>query len=179
MMIIISKYQLLYNEECDHFYLSGQETDISCPECQGDLTYRDSRLRICCRYGGHKSKVMIRRLKCKCGRIHNELPDCLVPYKHYASTVIEDVLDGVSTPSDLASEDYPCEATMGRWQRFLKRNTQRIEGVLRSVGYSYLGFTEQMLLSRRSFVEYLRQMGGGWLPVLIRPIYNSGHRLQQ
>ena len=36
-----------------------------------------------------KQRFLIRRLKCSnCGRLHRELPDCLVPYKHYASEVI-------------------------------------------------------------------------------------------
>ncbi|WP_425481800.1 DUF6431 domain-containing protein [Anaerotalea alkaliphila] len=133
---------------------------------------------MCRQYGGHKSRIQIRRMKCSCGRLHNELPDCLVPHKHYACTVIEDVLDGVSTPSDLPSEDHPCEATMGRWQNFLKRNTLRIEGMLRSIGHSLLGFSDELLSAGISLVEFLRRMGSGWLPVLVRPIYNAGHRLR-
>ena len=44
-----------------------------------------------------KQRFLIRRLKCSnCGRLHRELPDCLVPYKHYASEVISGVLDGSS-----------------------------------------------------------------------------------
>ncbi len=36
--------------------------------------------------GGEKEWYLIRRLKCtneRCGRLHNELPDCMCPYKHY------------------------------------------------------------------------------------------------
>jgi len=37
----------------------------------------------------------IRRLKCKeCGKLHRELPDILLPYKHYRSEIIEEALDG-------------------------------------------------------------------------------------
>lgn len=52
--------------------------------------------------------ALICRLKCSsCGRLHRELPDCLVPYKHYASEVISSVLDGMVTPEDDDSADYP------------------------------------------------------------------------
>ncbi|WP_341372044.1 DUF6431 domain-containing protein [Youngiibacter fragilis] len=178
VMIIIAKYSMSFNEELDFFYLTGQESDAVCPVCGADLAYRDSRLRIFRDYGGHKSHILIRRLKCSCGRIHNELPDCLVPHKHYACIVIEDVLDEVSTPVDLPSEDYPCEATMERWKSFLERNTLRVEGILRSIAHSLLGYSEQLLLSGVSLVGHLRGMGSGWLSVLILPIYNSGHSLQ-
>ena len=63
-----------------------------------------------------RRRFLIRRLKCSsCGKLHRELPDCLVPYKHYASEVISGVLDGIVTPEDDDSADYPCEMTMLRW----------------------------------------------------------------
>src|SRR5699024_11920458 len=56
-----------------------------CPVCGEPLSYRDSCVRIMRLEGGRKRRFLIRRLKCSsCGRIHRELPDCLVPYKHYA-----------------------------------------------------------------------------------------------
>lgn len=39
---------------------------------------------------------VINHLKCtneKCRRLHNELPDCMVSYKHYGTEIIEDVID--------------------------------------------------------------------------------------
>ena len=48
---------------------------------------------------------MIRRFRCQnCRSYHNELPDCLVPYKHYEAEVIAGVLDEVILPDDLDSE---------------------------------------------------------------------------
>lgn len=104
------------------FYTSSNEPDIVCPECGGHLKYRDSRLRICKRYGCNSTHILIRRLKCSCGRMHNEMPDILVPHKHYANEVVENVLDEVSTPYDESTEDYPCEATMNRWKYWLMKN---------------------------------------------------------
>ena len=58
---------------------------------------------------------MIRRFQCQnCHSYHNELPDCLVPYKHYEAEVIAGVLDEVILPEDLDSEDYPSFNTMLR-----------------------------------------------------------------
>ncbi len=48
-------------------------------------------------YGGETSHIWLRRLCCKrCGRLHLELPDLLVPQKHYTAEVIENVVDEVS-----------------------------------------------------------------------------------
>ena len=40
--------------------------------------------------------LAINRLKYtneKCPRLHNELPDCMISYKHYDPDIIEDVVD--------------------------------------------------------------------------------------
>jgi len=155
----------------------SNEPDIVCPECGGHLQYRDSRLRICKRYGGDSTHILIRRLKCSCGKMHNEMPDILVPHKHYANEVIENVLDEVSTPFDESTEDYPCEATMNRWKQWLMKNLQQIDGTLRSVSYTMLGFSEKLLKFRCSLLDILRNNGSGWLSAILRLICNSSFRL--
>ena len=100
-----------------------------CPVCGEPLSYRDSCVRIMRLEGGMRRRFLIRRLKCSsCGKLHRELPDCLVPYKHYASEVISGVLDGIVTPEDDDSADYPCEMTMRRWHYWLEANRIRIDG---------------------------------------------------
>ena len=90
------------------FLVESSENSHICPVCQGTLRYRDSRPRIRKKEGGTKEQLMIRRFRCQnCHAYHNELPDCLVPYKHYEAEVIAGVLDGVILPGDLDSEDYP------------------------------------------------------------------------
>ncbi len=79
-MVIISKYETEYNEEADFFITSKEE--CTCPCCGGRLKYRDHS----------------RRLKCtndKYRKFHNELPDCMFPYKYYDVGLIEDVVEGV------------------------------------------------------------------------------------
>ena len=43
------------------------------------------------------------------------LPDMLVPYKHYREETVSGVLDGIVSPDDEDSENYPSEQTMVRW----------------------------------------------------------------
>ena len=73
-------------------FLVTSEEDTICPECGSPLCRRDRKLRVHKEAGGKKSWFAINRLKCtneKCRRLHNELPDCMIPYKHYGSDIIE------------------------------------------------------------------------------------------
>lgn len=95
------------------------EEDAICPMCGSPLCKRDKRMRVHKTAGGKKSWYIINRLKCtnkKCGKLHNELSDCMVPYKHYGTQLIEDVVDEAVGPDDLETENYPCEATMSHWK---------------------------------------------------------------
>ena len=70
-----------------------------CPVCGEPLSYRDSCVRIMRLEGGIKRRFLIRRLKCcNCGKLHRELPDCLAPYKHYASEVISGAICAEQRP---------------------------------------------------------------------------------
>lgn len=72
-----------------------------------------------------KEWYQINRLKCtnkECGKLHNELPDCLSPYKHYDAGLIEDVVDDVVTEDDTETENYPCADTMNHWKFWVGRN---------------------------------------------------------
>lgn len=100
-------------------FLVISEEDAICPECQSPLCRRDRKLRVYKEAGGKKSWFAINRLKCtneKCRRLHHELPDCMFPYKHYGTEIIEDVVDEVVGPEDIETEDYPCEGTMKHWK---------------------------------------------------------------
>ena len=91
-MVIISDYSLVLKEEFV-FFVESSVTSHICPSCQGVLAYRDSRIRIRKKEGGHKDFLMIRRFRCKnCHSYHNELPDCLTPYKQY-ETLRPDSMD--------------------------------------------------------------------------------------
>ena len=132
--------------------------------------------------GGRKSWFAINRLRCsneRCGRLHNELPDCMIPYKHYGSGIIEDVVDEVVGPDDPETEDYPCEATMKHWKWWLSRNESNINGQMRSMAQRLLDLDIGFLKSSESLLEELRRrISPGWLSVVTRFIYNSGGRIE-
>ena len=114
-------------------FLVESSSDLRiCPDCGEELRYRDRRRRVHRLAGGRKEYYLIRRLYCShCRKLHVELPDCMVPHKHYDAGIITDVLDGKITQDSLECEDYPCAATMVRWIRWFQENLANIEGHLR------------------------------------------------
>ena len=142
------------------------------------MRYRDSKKRGMKLEGGSRQWLIIHRFKCcSCGRLHNELPDCLVPYKHYQTEIISGVLDGVCTQDDLECEDYPCADTMLLWLKWFSLNLQRIEGFLRRALYKVSCIKEGFSPDRTSLLETARKNTKRWLEQIIRTIYNSGGRL--
>lgn len=56
---------------------------------------RGLRARGITQTDGKKIVLMIRRLRCgKCGRLHHELPDIVVPYKRHSTETIEAIING-------------------------------------------------------------------------------------
>ena len=160
------------------FFVESSENSHLCPVCQGMLRYRDSRPRIRKKEGGMRERLMIRRFRCQnCHSYHNELPDCLVPYKHYEAEVIAGVLDEVILPEDLDSEDYLSFNTMLRWLQWFRENLQRIEGYLRTVGYQILNLGEELLFTSDLLLNKIRNRYQNWLELILRFIYNSGGAL--
>ena len=157
------------------FLVKSSDDVPVCPLCGGVLKYRDSRLRIRRKEGGGKEHLMIRRLRCsQCGHYHNELPDCLVPHKHYEAEVISGVIDGIVTSEDEDSEEFPSLQTMLRWIRWFQMNLSNIEGFLRSTGYRILRLGEGLLFSNASLLDAIRNAYQNWLEQVLRIIYNGG-----
>ena len=98
----------------------------------------------------------------RCRRLHIELPDILVPNKHYAAEIIENVVDGVSTPDDLSTENYPCERTMQRWKDWIRENIQQIDGYLKSICSRVSASGYELLNVGDSLLRKLRNDGAGW-----------------
>lgn len=158
------------------FFVKSSENVPGCPLCQGQLKYRDSRKRICRHEGGTKDILLIRRFRCtKCNSYHNELPDMLLPYKHYEAEIISGVVDGIVTPDDQDSADYPSFGTMLCWLRWFHRNLENIEEFLWRIGCGIRG--EDFLFSGQSLLKRVRTRYVDWLERTIRMIYNSGGSL--
>lgn len=91
--------------------------ESTCPTCDGCLKYYDKVQRILRTKGRATNYVEIRRLRCvKCGAVHREIPDYILPHKQYELEVIIGVLEGLITSDTIGFEDYPCEMTMNRWR---------------------------------------------------------------
>ena len=84
------------------------------------------------------------------------------------------MIDGIVTPHDQDSEDYPSVSTMLCWLRWFQHNLANIEGYLRNAGYSILGLGKDFLFSDQSLLEAVRKKYLNWLEKTIRIIYNSG-----
>lgn len=90
-----------------------QSTEVcTCPACHGSLRVRDSKLRRVINQAGDTEIYRLRRFKCQnCGKLHLELPSCIVPYKHYSADVIGAELYHVR-------EDCPAEdSTILQWRQ--------------------------------------------------------------
>ena len=157
------------------FFIVSSEKTPGCPCCGGQLRYRDSRLRIRKHEGADRDYLRIQRFRCStCKSYHNELPDILLPYKHYEAEVVSGVLDGIVKPEDQDSEDYPSVSTMLYWLRWFQLNLANMEGFLRNAGYRFFGFEEDFLFSDLSLLDAVRMKYFNWLEKIIRIIYNSG-----
>lgn len=171
-----------WNTRRTKIFLINSKEDSICPCCGNPLKYRDSRLRVHKIAGGDKEWYQIRRLRCsndKCGRLHNELPDCICPYKHYDAGLLEDVADGVVSEEDAETEDYPCEGTMKHWRWWLQMNEKNMEGQIRLAAHRFLDFDEKFLKSRSSLLGELKErISPGWLKAAVRAVYNSGGRIE-
>ena len=158
------------------FFIESSEVCI-CPECKEKLKYRDRVLRIQKYEGGEKKIFAINRMKCTgCGRLHRQLTDGMIKFKHYAAEVIEDVVDDVVSEED--GLEHPCEGTMKHWRWWFQYNKAQMEGQLRSAGYRLCGFAEGFMKPAESLLNGIcERISPGWLGMVCRVIYNSGGSL--
>lgn len=113
----------------------------------------------------------LRRLKCKdCGKLHTELPDFMIPFKHYGADVIEAELD--ETRNDCPADD----STISRWKSTFVAASTNINGLLSSFWIA-IHHKPYPLMNQTSLLETARQNTPGWLAVVHRQLINSGHTL--
>ena len=120
-----------------------------CPECKkGSLIFRDYCKRHVKYDGGDKEWILIPRHKCDnpaCKKLHRMIPDMLLPYKHYAESVICDTIDDRIDPS--VSDDRPSVMTAIRWKKWINELADDINGHLKSIAHRELGYSEELLKS--------------------------------
>lgn len=71
------------------------EEENVCPDCGGKLKVRDSKKRTVKDISGEEYTFNLRRFIClECGKIHTEIPDCIVPKKRYFKDSIMAAVEG-------------------------------------------------------------------------------------
>lgn len=167
-MICLAKYRLILDKDTGYHYVQSQEHSI-CPICNSpELKVIGSRKRRALQDNGETLVLIIRRLRCRnCLRIHHELPDILVPYKRYTSTVIEAILDG-------AGAEVCCEnSSIYRIKRWFAEISEYITGCLSAIA-ARLGLEIKGPAYR---IKDLMGEMAGWLARTVRTIVNTNNWL--
>ena len=152
-------------------FLVRSRENVSCPICGGTLRYRDRCDRFFYDSRGDRKRLKIRRLHCtECHSLHRELPNIIMPFKHYSCSVIEAAID--SSVGVFCAEDN----SIRRWQQWFNRSQVHFWGVLNSAATT-TGSPLPQLFDRsgsllRSIREHLR-VRSGWLRQLVRITVNT------
>ena len=113
--------------------------------------------------------LSIRRLRCKtCGKIHTQLPDLVQPFKHYASRVIQKVLDGRS--EGCCAED----STIRRWKREFENSRGRMDAALSALQTIYRKKPKNLLSPVSLLTQTQLHRPLGWYPFVTRLLVNHG-----
>lgn len=173
-MVIVSNYETRVNGSTEIYVC---QDECFCPECGSSLKHRDWKRRHN-KYPGKEPKqvwFVIERKRCtKCRKIHSILPEFVVPYKHYKSELIEDVVDEFISEADTVIEDYPCESTLKRWKEWIELNKNLIESTIRTTGYKIFKLGTSFLKTKENVFDIIRNKYRDWLKYIIIMIYNQG-----
>lgn len=130
---------------------------------------KDRRERIGRTYDGEKRIYLVRRMYCRdCHRMHTELPDFLLKYKHYEAQIIEDGIEELIP----AWRNYPVPETIHRWQIWFRYILPFLNAALDSV-YTELENQLPAFFRKISYVDQLRKKGEGWLAAILDILINT------
>ncbi len=137
-----------------------------------------SRKRVLINSSGERLVLVVRRLKCtRCGRVHHELPDILVPYKRYSSESIEAVIAGESALNVAADE-----STINRWKRWFNNLADYLASCLLSIAIRYISTSvEDSPKGAYSSLQRIWHHVGDapcWLARVVRPVANANLWMQ-
>jgi hypothetical protein len=146
---------------------------VPSPCCTAKLFVIGSRKRRVIGAAGDKRTLVIRRLRCQeCRRIHHELPDFLVPYKHYESSCVEQAASKNATLSVAADE-----STLFRWRSWLKERTTYWLGCVASLATRFqLEPVRHSSVATQTAHQRIGLVVGdtpGWLERIVRPVANA------
>ncbi|MDI9476659.1 MAG: DUF6431 domain-containing protein [Bacillota bacterium] len=110
-MIIATRFAVDFDVKRGVFFIVNWEAPV-CPDCDQILSGYDGRRRHVIDSSGAVLWFRLRRLRCPdCKKLHIELPDFMVPQKHYEGWVIDEALAGrfEACPAD--------DSTIRRWKK--------------------------------------------------------------
>jgi hypothetical protein len=168
-MVIVTSFKTRYNSERKyHEVIYSEETH--CPYCGGGLKYRNSRKRKVLDELRNVIAYLLRRLWCAgCLSLHTEIPDIIQPYRHFSSSVIQDVITG----GDVCAAD---DSTIRRWRNDFDESKPDIEQRLKSVYARETGSHAPITTETKTLCG-LMKLETKWLAYVMKLLINCGHRL--
>ena len=110
-MLVATRYTVSFDASAGVYVVKNNDAPV-CPECGSPLSGYDRRRRKAICQDGSVRIYLLRRLRCpRCGTLHTEIPDILIPHKHYEADVINAVRSGNDAlcPAD--------DSTICRWKK--------------------------------------------------------------
>ena len=161
------------HNEGDDFFVKSNGNPPPCPECRGQLEYRDRKRRIMRLEGAEKQWILIRRFRC------TGCSDTIMnfPIVWYPSSITRQRLLPVFLMA-LLPRRISIVRIIPAWTRcscgFFQLNQERIEGYLRTIAYELSDGKLSVLHSDLSLLKWFRLHARNWLERIIHSIYNSG-----
>lgn len=110
-MVVAEEYSLKYDAEREGYIVLCWQAH-SCPICHAPLSGYDLRRRQATDEEGITRSYYLRRLRCAgCGKLHTEIPDFMLPYKHFTR---ETVAQGMKEGPNCCPAD---NSTIRRWRK--------------------------------------------------------------
>lgn len=97
-MVLIAKYQLAETPEHIQIVINSTEAPLYCKRCGRKMHRHGCRLRkvLYLNASGEVKAIVyrIQRFCCRqCHKTHDELPNCIIPYKRYGLNVFEQIFE--------------------------------------------------------------------------------------
>ncbi|WP_081505014.1 DUF6431 domain-containing protein [Paenibacillus senegalensis] len=148
---------------------------VPSPCCGEKLKIIGSKERKLIKDCGERLTLIVRRMRCsQCYKIHHELPDCIVPYKRYESSCVE---QAITKTKNLEVAVPAHESTLHRWRSWFHAQSAYWLGCLTSIAIRYLEDpVERPSNASQSVHHTLGHVVGdapGWLATIVRSVANE------
>lgn len=151
----------------------SNDLNPECPHCNCKMGHYDSRKRIIRIPNGKCRYIVLRRLYCKhCHKLHLELPNFLIPHKHYAVKFIHTILNNAQNVLDVYSNyNYPSDMTKFRWITWYRTMLYESSKHLQDLCVTALS-KFKLLLSQNSLLSSTKKLKRREMLCLIQIYYN-------